>query len=151
MSCTRQGFMIQKYTIKINMQTPARKKHIKLLLVDNDADFLKSAQQCLKLHVDYDIVSAFSVDEALKKITKEEIDIIVCDIQMPVIDGLQFLKQLREQNNNIPFIVFTITQDKEKALRAFNWGANGFVGKTGDPEIVFSTLQKCIDKAITTV
>jgi DNA-binding NarL/FixJ family response regulator len=68
---------------------------------------------------------------------------------MPVIDGLQFLKTLREQNNNIPFIVFTITQDKEKALRAFNLGANGFVGKSGDPEIVFSTLRRCIDKATT--
>jgi CheY-like chemotaxis protein len=133
------------------MQPPIRKKHVKVLFVDNDVDFLKSAQQCLEFHGNYDVDSAFSVAEALEKITKEEIDVIICDIHMPVIDGLQFLKALREKNNNIPFIVFTITQDKEKALRAFNLGANGFVGKLGDPETVFSTLQRCIDKAIATV
>jgi DNA-binding NarL/FixJ family response regulator len=129
------------------MQTPVRKKHIKVLFMDNDVDFLKSAELCLKLHGDYEIDSAFSVAEALEKISKQEIDVIICDIHMPVIDGLQFLKALREQNNNIPFIVFTITQDKEKALRAFNLGANGFVGKSGDPEVIFSTLKRYIDKA----
>ena len=149
MYCTRQCFMIQKHTVWFNMQTPVRKKHIKLLFVDNDVDFLKCAKGCLNVHGDYDVDSAFSVVEALEKMTKQEIDVIICDINVPVIDGLQFLKALRAQNNNIPFIVLTISQDKEKALSAFNLGANGFVGKSGDPEVVFSTLHRCIDKATT--
>lgn len=130
------------------MRTYNRKEHIKVLFVDNDLEFLKSAKECLKLHGDYQIDFALSVDEALAEITKKETDIIICDIQMPIKNGLQFLKILRESNNNTPFIVFTVTKDKEIALEAFMLGANGFIGKFGDPETVFSTLQRCIDRAI---
>jgi len=130
------------------MQTSNKKEQTKVLFVDDDAEFLKSAKQCLKLQGNFDIESAFSVDEAMEKMTKKETDVIVCDIQMPVTDGFEFLKTLRESGNNIPFIVFTVTEDKETALKAFTLGANGFVGKYGDPEVVFSTLQRCIKKSV---
>jgi len=83
--------------------------------------------------------------------TKNNPDAIVCDIQMPITDGLEFLKTLRENGNNVPFIVFTVTEDKQKALKAFNLGANGFVGKSGDPKTVFSTLQRCIEKSVNSI
>ena len=67
---------------------------------------------------------------------------------MPGTDGLEFLKALRESNYNVPFIVFTITGDKETALKAFNAGANGFVGKSGEPKVVFSLLKEQIEKAV---
>ncbi|MCW4015307.1 MAG: response regulator [Candidatus Bathyarchaeota archaeon] len=130
------------------MQTPNKKERIKILFVDDDEAFLKSAKQCLNLHGNYEINSASSVDEALEMMTQKETDIIICDIQMPMKNGFEFLKTLRKNNNNIPFIVFTVTEDKEKVLKAFTLGANGFVGKSGDPETVFSTLQRCIDKSV---
>jgi len=130
------------------MQTSNKNKKTKILFVDDDIEFLKSAKQCLKLQGNFDIESAFSVDEALEKMKKKKPDAIVCDIQMPMTNGFEFLKSLRESDNNVPFIVFTVTEDKEKALKAFNLGANGFVGKSGDPEVVFSTLQRCIEKSV---
>jgi CheY-like chemotaxis protein len=129
-------------------QDSKNKKQIKVLFVDDDKEFLKSAKQCLKLQGNYIIEPAFSVDEALEKMKKNKPDAIVCDIRMPSTDGFEFLKALRDSNYNVPFIVFTVAEDKETALKAFNLGANGFVGKSGDPEVVFSTLQKCIEKAI---
>ena len=129
-------------------QDSKNKKQIKVLFVDDDKEFLKSAKQCLKMQGNYTIEAAFSVDEALEKMKKNKPDAIVCDIQMPFTDGFEFLKALRDSEYDVPFIVFTVAEDKETALRAFNLGANGFVGKSGDPEVVFSTLQKCIDKAI---
>jgi len=130
------------------MQGSNKKEPIKVLFVDDDEEFLKSAKRCLKLQGNFDIESAFSVDEALEKMKKKKPDAIVCDIQMPMTNGFEFLKSLRESDNNVPFIVFTVTEDKEKALKAFNLGANGFVGKSGDPEVVFSTLQRCIEKSV---
>jgi DNA-binding NarL/FixJ family response regulator len=130
------------------MQTSHKKEQTKILFVDDDIEFLKSAKQCLKLQGNFDIESAFSVDEALEKMKKKKPDAIVCDIQMPMTNGFEFLKSLRENGNNVPFIVFTVTEDKEKVLKAFNLGANGFVGKSGDPEVVFSTLQRCIEKSV---
>jgi len=130
------------------MQTPNKKDPIKVLLVDHDADFATSAKNCLKTQCNYQIESASSVDEAFKKMDIEKPDAIVCDIQMPHTNGFEFLKKLRDKNNTIPFIVFTVTDDKQTALRAFSLGANGFVGKYGKPETIFATLHKCIEKAI---
>ncbi|PVX26621.1 MAG: hypothetical protein CW691_00820 [Candidatus Bathyarchaeum sp.] len=143
--------MAKHHLSYVKMQPNNKKEHINVLFVDDDIDFLKSAKQCLKLHGDYDIESAFSVDEALEKMKKKETDVIVCDIEMPMKNGFEFLKSLRENKNNIPFIVFTVTEDKQKALRAFTLGANGFVGKAGDPETVFATLQRCIDKSVNSI
>lgn len=130
------------------IQDSNKKEQIKVLFVDDDKEFLKSAKQCLNLQGNFNIEAAFSVDEALEKMKKNKPDAIICDIQMPFTDGLEFLKALRDSEYNVPFIVFTVTEDKETALRAFSLGANGFVGKSGDPEVVFSTLRKCIDEAI---
>ena len=130
------------------MQASNKKEPIKVLFVDDDKEFLKSAKQCLKLQGNFDIESAFSVDEAMEKMKKKKPDAIVCDIQMPLTDGFEFLKALRDSEYNVPFIVFTVAEDKETALRAFKLGANGFVGKSGDPEVVFSTLQRRIEKSV---
>ena len=83
-----------------------------------------------------------------KKMLQKEYDAIVCDIQMPMTNGFEFLRTLRDNGNNIPFIVFTVTEDKETALKAFRLGANGFVGKFGNPQTVFSTLIKCINEVV---
>jgi len=130
------------------MHNSNKKEQIKVLFVDDDAEFLKSAKQCLKLQSNFDVESAFSVDEALEKMREKKPDAIVCDYRMPVTDGFEFLKSLRDNGNNIPFIVFTLTDDKETALKAFKLGANGFVGKYGAPKVVFSTLQRCIEKSV---
>ena len=130
------------------MQTQNKTGNIKLLLVDDNLEFLKSAKQCLQLHGKYVIESASSVDEALEKMKTIKPDAIVCDLQMPTKDGFDFLKTLRDNDDETPFIVFTVAEEKEKALRAFRLGAKGFVGKSGDPEVVFSTLQKCIEKSV---
>ena len=130
------------------MQLSNKKKKISVLFVDDDIEFLKRAKKSLSIHGAFDIASALSVDEALEKMNKMEPDIIICDIQMPVKDGFEFLKTLRKNNNNVPFIVFTVTENRETALKAFSLGANGFVGKYGDPEVVFSALQRCIEKSV---
>jgi len=127
-----------------------KKEQIEVLFVDDDKEFLKSAKQCLKMQGNFNVETAFSVDEALKKIKEKKPDAIICDIQMPLADGFMFLKALRDNEYNVPFIVFTVTEDKETALKAFKLGANAFVGKSGDPKVVFSTLQRCLEKSINT-
>lgn len=132
------------------METFTDKKHIKILFVDDDAEFVKSAKQCLKLHGNYEITCAFSVAEALEMLPKKEIDVIISDIHMPVTDGLEFLETLRQNNIKTPVILFTVTEDKQKALKAFRLGAKGFIGKSGNPQITYSKLNQCIEKAVKT-
>ncbi len=133
---------------RMSMQKLNVKKQISVLLVDDDSELLESAKEILNLRCNYDVDLASSADVASEKMIQKEYDVIVCDILMPVMDGFEFLKALRESGNKVPFIVFTVTEDKETALKSFRLGANGFVGKYGNPEVVFSTLIKCISEAV---
>jgi DNA-binding NtrC family response regulator len=123
-------------------------RQIRVLFVDDDLDVLKSAKECLNLRCSFDIELASSVKIAYEQMGLKNYDAIICDVQMPVTDGFEFLRELREKGSSILFIVFTVTENKETALKAFSLGANGFVGKCGKPEAVFSTLRKCLTEAL---
>ena len=123
-------------------------EQIQVLFIDDDSQLLNTVKKCLNLECNYGVDLAFSVDTAVEKMIRKEYDVIVCDIQMPTTDGFEFLKSLRDSGNDVPFIVFTVTEDKETALKAFRLGADGFVGKYGKPQVIFSTLMNRINDAI---
>ena len=79
----------------------------RVLSVDDDSGFLKITKQILEVRDAFQVDTALSVDEALNKLKKTTYDAVVSDYQMPGKDGLQFLKELRESGNTIPFIIFT--------------------------------------------
>jgi PAS domain S-box-containing protein len=67
---------------------------------------------------------------------------------MPGKDGLQFLKELRQKGDKIPFIVFTGKGREEIAIEALNLGADGYFNKLGDPETVYGELAHGICQAL---
>jgi PAS domain S-box-containing protein len=88
--------------------------------------------------------TASSVRKALAKLEKERYDAVVSDYQMPGKDGLEFLKELRESGNSVPFIMFTGKGREEVAIRALNLGANQYLNKTGETETVYTELAHTI-------
>ncbi len=117
---------------------------IRVLRVDDDASFLEVSEQILLSEGNFEIDSALSVDEAFKKMETKDYDAIVSDYQMPEKDGLEFLKQLRERRNQIPFILFTGKGREEVAIKALNLGADAYHDKLGSPEIVYGELSHSI-------
>jgi len=87
---------------------------------------------------------ASSVKEAYSKLNKKKFDVVVSDYQMPVKNGLQFLKELKEKDNTIPFILFTGKGREEVAIQALNLGANRYINKIGKPETVYGELAYAI-------
>jgi PAS domain S-box-containing protein len=118
----------------------AEKKSIRVLHVDDDVTFLKIAKKCLEAQGQFQVDTTLSVEEALERLKKRVYDAIVCDYQMPGKDGLEFLKELRANGNNTSFIVFTGKGREEIALKALNWGADGYFSKHGEPETVYGEL-----------
>jgi PAS domain S-box-containing protein len=124
------------------------KKSIKVLLVDDDLSFLKAAKQCLETQGEVQVETASSVEEAIERMKKEGFDIIVSDFKMPGKDGLEFLKELRERGNDVPFIIFTNKGREEIAIKALNLGADGYFSKFGEPETVYGELGHGIRQAV---
>ena len=84
------------------------------------------------------------VDEGLRKLNNGNYDVVVSDYEMPQKDGLQFLKELREQKYEIPFILFTGKGREEVAIKALNLGADAYINKQGNPETVYGELAHSI-------
>jgi len=111
------------------------------LHVDDDPSILEiSKLMLIDIVSSLDIDNVSSVDEAFKKLTTGNYDVVVSDYEMPQKDGLDFLKELREQNNKIPFILFTGKGREEVAIRALNLGVDGYFNKQGSPETVYGEL-----------
>jgi PAS domain S-box-containing protein len=121
---------------------------IRVLYVDDEAEFLKLTRELLEMEGEFQIETALSVQEAFEKLNEKKFDAIVSDYMMPEKDGLALLKELREKGNNIPFIVFTGKGTEEVAKEALNLGADHYINKTGEPETVYSELAQSITKAV---
>ncbi len=121
---------------------------IRVLSVDDEAGFLKITKQILEVHDAFQVDTASSVDEAMDKMKKTTYDVIVSDYQIPGKDGLQFLKELRDGENDVPFILFTGKGREEIAIQALNLGADRYFNKMGDPETVYGELTHGIRQVV---
>jgi len=92
----------------------------------------------------YEIIEARSGEEGAGIAIKEKPDLIIMDIQLPGIDGLETTRRIRksEAAGDIPIVALTshaMTGDREKALRA---GCTGYIEKPINPETVLSEIEK---------
>ena len=107
---------------------------IKTLVVDDEPYLLDLTRIFLERHNDISVSLACSAKEALAMIDTEEFDVVVSDYQMPIMDGLQLLKSLKEKKRDLPFILFTGKGRESVAVDALNLGASFYLQKGGDPE-----------------
>ena len=126
-----------------------KKSAIRILHVDDDPLVLETSKLILMDMDNFEIDNACCVDEALKKLFTRQYDVVVSDYEMPQKDGLQFLKELRERNIQIPFILFTGKGREEVAIKALNLGADGYHNKQGSPETIygelFHSIRSCVE------
>ena len=123
----------------MNSTTP-----IRILHVDDDTSVLEISKQILMdMDDSFEFDAACCVDEAFKKLSTGNYDVVISDYEMPKKNGLHFLKELR-QKDGFPFILFTGKGREEVAIQALNLGANGYINKQGSPETVYGELAHAI-------
>ncbi|MCF2143203.1 MAG: PAS domain S-box protein [Candidatus Heimdallarchaeota archaeon] len=122
---------------------------VKILLVDDEETLLEISKVYIeKLDESFRIHTVKSAKEAIKLLKKTPFDVIISDYQMPEIDGLKFLSILREQDYDIPFIIFTGKGREEVAIQALNLGADYYLQKGGETETQFHELANLIRKLV---
>jgi PAS domain S-box-containing protein len=121
---------------------------ISLLYVDDEPDLLDLCRLFLEREKEFSVVTVTSAKEALEILDKGTIEAIISDYQMPVMDGIVFLKEVRKKFKDIPFILFTGKGREEVAIEAFDSGADFYLQKGGDPRAQFGELSHKIRQAI---
>ena len=133
---------------KVDIKPSTKEDPLQVLYIEDDAALSKVTKLCLELHGSFDVDIASCVDAAKEKMKMKTYEVIVSDYMMPGKDGLQFLKELRQKGDKIPFIVFTGKGREEVAITALNLGADGYFNKLGDPETVYGELAHGICQAL---
>lgn len=103
---------------------------IKILVVEDDPMVAKLHDVYINQLDDFQLVdSVRNSDEALKFLAKKSVDLVLLDIFMPNIDGLQLLKEIRTRNYDIDVICISAATDKEHILTALRYGAFDYIIK----------------------
>ena len=131
-----------------DLTSSSKKSAIRVLHVDDDLSLIGVSKQILTMENNFEIDTATSVDEAFKKMEIQTYDAIVSDYEMPQKNGLDFLRELRDQKNEIPFILFTGKGREEVVVKALNLGADRYINKNGFPETVYCELADAINKTV---
>jgi PAS domain S-box-containing protein len=121
----------------------------KVLYVDDEPDLLDIAKIFLEDTRDFSIATDTRATHALPAIREVGYDAVISDYQMPDMDGIAFLKRIREQHGDIPFILFTGRGREEVVIAAINNGADFYLQKGGDPSAQFAELAHQLRQAIT--
>lgn len=104
---------------------------IRVMVIDDEKDFLYTIEYWLKSK-GYSVFTASNGQEAIDVIRKEPLDIIFLDLHMPVMDGVETLKNIRQLNKNIPVILITAYASDEKVTEAEKHGIAGLFYKYKD-------------------
>ncbi len=102
-----------------------------VLLVDDEQEFTEILSQRLQAR-DLAVDCASNGREALEQANKKSYDIIILDLVMPGMDGLETLRLLREKNPNVQVILLTGHGDVKKSVEAMKMGAKDFLEKPAD-------------------
>lgn len=119
----------------------------KVFVVDDDRSVRESLALLLKGN--FDVACAADGEDALSRIGVERPDLILLDVMMPKLDGIETLRTLREQNSQIPVIMLTAHNTVKSAVLAMKLGATDFLSKPFDIEELTSLIIDTLREKIT--
>jgi len=117
---------------------------LKVLIVDDDFINRKLLSTLLKKNPSVtDILEAENGSDALDKLKKDPtIDLILLDIMMPVVDGIEFLKIFRSNMTNSHIPVIVLSTDDTRKTEVFDNGANDFLRKPVKEDILYAKIEQ---------
>jgi two-component system response regulator AtoC len=115
-----------------------------LILVVDDEAKMRRLLEIMLTQMNYEVLQAADGLEALAVLTEHVVDLVITDLRMPNLDGIALLKQLREQNNEVPVIVVTAYGTVETAVDAMKYGACDYIVRPFELEAVEAAVQRAL-------
>tara|TARA_Y100000768_G_C23926601_1_gene657873 strand:- start:394 stop:1098 length:705 start_codon:yes stop_codon:yes gene_type:complete len=120
----------------------------KILLVEDDHNFGSILKEFLTLN-DYDVALAKNGIEGFEKFRKEHFDLCILDVMMPYKDGFTLAKEIRENNDVMPIFFLTAKNLKEDVLRGFKIGADDYITKPFDSDVLLAKIKAILNRKTT--
>lgn len=117
----------------------------KVLIIDDERAIRSTLSEILQ-HEDYKTEVAENGEDGLKKFSAEKYDVVLCDIKMPKMDGIEFLEKAKAINPDIPVIMISGHGNIETAVEAVKKGAFDFISKPPDLNRLLITIRNATEK-----
>jgi DNA-binding NtrC family response regulator len=124
----------------VNRKGPKRN----ILVVDDDKNICKMIEINLRKEKNYEVSIATNGEACLKHIREDSPDLVLLDIQMPGIDGIETLKRIREQDTIIPVVMMSAHGTIEKAVQSMRLGAYDFITKPFASDRLLVTVNNAL-------
>ncbi|MEL6987309.1 MAG: response regulator transcription factor [Bacteroidota bacterium] len=115
---------------------------IKIIIVDDKLSIRESLSMLLEGVPDIEVIGMFEnalhVNDSIKSLCP---DLVLMDIDMPGINGIQAVANVRKAGNPIPIIMLTVFEDEERIFEAIRSGANGYLLKNINPQQIISAIR----------
>jgi len=116
-----------------------------ILIIDDERAIRKTLSEILSFE-GYKLEEAADGEEGLKKFREKSFDVVLCDIKMPKLDGIEFLQKAGEINPDVPIIMISGHGNIETAVEAVKKGAYDFIQKPPDLNRLLITIRNAMEK-----
>lgn len=116
-----------------------------ILLVEDEENLHDALRLNLELE-NYEVTSAFDGTQALKAIQQEYFDLVILDVMLPGIDGINVAETIRVQNNNVPILMLSAKNTSADRVLGLKKGADDYLNKPFNLEELLLRVQKLIEK-----
>ena len=117
-----------------------------ILIIDDEKAIRKTLTEILSFE-GYKIDEAADGEEGVKKFKEKTFDLVLCDIKMPKLDGIEFLQKAGEINPDVPIIMISGHGNIETAVEAVKKGAYDYISKPPDLNRLLITIRNAMDKS----
>ena len=121
------------------------KSNNKILIVEDDPNFGSILRDYLNLN-DYKVTLAKNGIDGFEKFKSNKFDLCILDVMMPYKDGFTLAKEIREKNENIPIFFLTARSLKEDVLKGFKIGADDYLTKPFDSEVLLAKIKNILNR-----
>ncbi len=119
---------------------------LRVSVVEDDADIRTMLREVFTTSEGFRLVNAYRSSElALADAGTEQPDVMVVDVNLPGMDGIEFVRQMAERKKGIQFMMYTVYDDDKRIFDALRFGASGFLLKNSSPDEIVAAVREIHD------
>lgn len=117
----------------------------KILVIDDEMDMLMMLRMLIEDNTDHSVETTNNPSEGLKRLSDESFDLVITDLKMPGIDGMELFAEIRKSVPHLPVILITAYGSQEVADEAIREGISDFITKPFKKDRILFSIQRSLE------